>query len=384
MIALEAIDRYRDSLLRDLEQLVKMNSFSSDKADVERVGSRIRELLTAAGCSCQVHPGGMYADSLACSVTGRGSIRIMMLGHMDTVHPREAAARMGYRIDGNILRGPGTVDMKAGILVGCYAIRLLRDHAYDAFGRLTLVVNGDEEIGSPSSRAFIEELAQQHDVVLVLEGARTRREIIGTRKGVGRYELTVEGKAAHAGVEPELGRSALTELAHQIIALQALNSPETGTTVNVCMAHSGVAANVIPPLATATIDVRVLNAAEADRIDSAIRAQAERTTVPDVRCTVTGGFNRPPLEKSATSAKLISITQEIARALGCELTEIVMGGGSDGNFTAALGIPTLDGMGPDGGLSHSENEFLELSSIWERLAILLRVIEYLSENGLPE
>ncbi len=383
MISLEAIDQYRDPLLRDLEQLVKMNSFSADKADVDRVGARIRELLSGTGCSCRIHPGGEFGDSFACSITGRGSIKIMMLAHMDTVHPPETAARLGYRIDGNVLRGPGTVDMKAGILVGVYAMRLLRDQGYDAFGTLTLVVNGDEEIGSLSSRGFIEEMAHQHDVVLVLEGARTRREIIGTRKGVGRYEVMVEGRAAHAGVEPELGRSALLELAHQIIALQALNSPETGTTVNVCMARSGVAANVIPPLATATVDVRVLNAAEAGRIDAAIRAQMGKTTVPEARCSVTGGFNRPPLEKSATSAKLIALTQEIAEELGYPLTEIVMGGGSDGNFTAALGIPTLDGMGPDGGLSHSENEFLELSSIWERIAILLRVIEELSEHGLP-
>ena len=384
MIALETIDRYRTSFLGDLEQIVKMNSFSSDKADVDRVGERIRDLLSEIGCDCRIQPGGEYGDSFACSMTGSGSTKIMLLAHIDTVHPRETAARMGYRIDGNILRGPGTVDMKAGLLVGVYVMRLLREEGYDGFGTITLVVNGDEEVGSPSSRDFIEGMAREHDLVIVLEGARTRREIIGTRKGVGRYEVTVEGRAAHAGVEPEMGRSALHELAYQIIALQALNSPETGTTVNVCMAQSGVATNVIPPAATAVVDVRVLNAAEAERIDAAIRAQMERTTIPEVRCTVTGGFNRPPLEKIPVSAKLLSRTQEIAEHLGYPLTEIVMGGGSDGNFTAALGIPTLDGMGPDGGLSHSENEFLELSSLWERMAILIRVIEELSEKGLPK
>jgi len=382
MIALDAIGQTREPLLRDLERLVNMDSCSKDKADVDRVGAEVRAVLQRIGCTIQVHKSAEYGDSFVASLQGRGRIRILMLAHMDTVHPKGTPARLPYRVEGTNAYGPGTVDMKVGILLGCYTMQLLKERGYDVFGRLSLLVNSDEEVGSPSSRGFIEEQARQHDVVLVLEGPQTRREIVSRRKGTGRFEITAHGKAAHAGVEPELGCNALVELAHQIIAVQTLNTPATGTTVNACMAQSGVAPNAIPAQATVTVDVRVMNAAEASRIEAAIRTQAARTTVPGTHCTVTGGFNRPPMEKTEASAKLIALTQRIAEELGTPLKEIMMGGATDGNFTAAIGVPTLDGMGPDGGLSHSEREFLELPSIWERMAILIRVIEQLSAKGL--
>ena len=382
MIALDAIGQTREPLLRDLERLVNMDSCSKDKADVDRVGAEVQAILQRIGCSIRVHPSAEYGDSFVASLQGRGRIRILMLAHMDTVHPKGTPARLPYRVEGTNAYGPGTVDMKVGILLGCYTMQLLKERGYDVFGRLSLLVNSDEEVGSPSSRGFIEEQARQHDVVLVLEGPQTRREIVSRRKGTGRFEITAHGKAAHAGVEPELGCNALVELAHQIIAVQTLNTPATGTTVNACMAQSGVAPNAIPAQATVTVDVRVMNAAEASRIEAAIRTQAARTTVPGTHCIVTGGFNRPPMEKTEASAKLIALTQRIAEELGTPLKEITMGGATDGNFTAAIGVPTLDGMGPDGGLSHSEREFLELPSIWERMAILIRVIEQLSAKGL--
>lgn len=382
MTTLDRIPTYQDQLLADLECLVNMDSFTRDKADVDRVGAEFRKLLTKIGCSIEISPSDEFGDSFIASLDGTGTTKIMMLGHMDTVHPAGTTQRLPYRRDGDIAYGPGTVDMKAADLMGVYTMRLLREAGETSFGRLSLLINADEEIGSPSSRAFIEAKAKEHDVVLVLEGPQTRREIVSRRKGSATFTLTVNGQAAHAGVEPELGRNALVELAHQIIALQALNAPEVGTTVNVCLAQAGVSHNVIPPVATASIDVRVMNAAEAERIEAAIREQITHTTVPDVTCTLSGKFTRPPMEKSEASAKLITLTQGIAEHLGYPLKEITMGGGTDGNFTAAVGVPTLDGMGPDGGLSHSEREFLELPSIWERMAILLLVIEHLSEHGL--
>lgn len=382
MSILDRIEQYQAGLLADLERLVNLDSFSTDKADVDRVGAELRQLLTDIGCAIEVSPSPDYGDSFIASLAGSGTIQIMMLGHLDTVHPAGTTERLPYRRDGDIAYGPGTVDMKAADLMGVYTMRLLSEAGVTPFGRLSLLINADEEVGSPSSRAFIEEQAKRHDVVLVLEGPQTRREIVSRRKGSAAFALTVTGQAAHAGVEPELGRNALVELANQIIALQSLNAPAAGTTVNVCQAQAGVAHNVIPPVATATIDVRVMNAAEAGRIETALREQIKRTTVPDVTCTLTGGFTRPPMEKTVASAKLIALTQRFAAELGYPLTEITMGGGTDGNFTAAVGVPTLDGMGPDGGLSHSEREFLELPSIWERMAILLLVIDHLATHGL--
>jgi glutamate carboxypeptidase len=382
MSSLDQIARYRDRLLADLERLVNMDSYSHDKADVDRVGAEFRKLFDEFGFEVIVNPSDTYGDSLMATLNGSGTIKILMVGHMDTVHPKGTTARLPYRVEGDIAYGPGTVDMKAGDLMGIYAMRLLQEAGATGFGKLSIIINSDEEIGSPSSRAFIEEQAKAHDVVLVLEGPQTRREIVSRRKGGATFKLTVHGRAAHAGVEPELGRNALLELAHQIIALQALNDLETGTTVNVCIANAGIAHNAIPGVATASIDVRALNAAEADRIVKAIHDTVAKTTVPDTLCEITGGFLRPPMEKTEISAKLIELTQRFAVELGTPLKEITMGGGTDGNFTAAAGVPTLDGMGPDGGLSHSEREFLELPSIWERMAILIKVIEHLSAKGL--
>jgi glutamate carboxypeptidase len=382
MSSVNAIEQYKDALLADLDRLVNLDSFSYDKEDVDRVGAEFRKLLERSGCEILVNESAEYGNSIMGTVYGTGTIRIMMLGHMDTVHKKGATTRYPYRVEGDIAYGPGTEDMKAADLMGCYTIQMLQDLDYRSFGKLSMLINSDEEIGSPSSRAFIEEQARQHDVVLVLEGPQTRREIVSRRKGSAKYVLTVHGQAAHAGVEPELGRNALLELAHQIIGLQTLNAPDKGTTVNVCLAEGGVAANVIPPSATATIDVRVLNAAEAERISAAIKTQIGKTTVPDVTCTLEGDFVRPPMEKTDASAKLIELAQKFAEDCGFPLKEITMGGGTDGNFTAAIGVPTLDGLGPDGGLSHSEREFLEIPSIWERMAVLTMLIRHLSENGM--
>ena len=273
MTTLDRIEQYQAPLLADLERLVNMDSFSKDKADVDRVGAELRRLLTDIGCAIELNRSDEYGDSFIASLDGSGTVKILMVGHMDTVHPAGTTKRLPYRRDGDIAYGPGTVDMKAADLMGVYTMRLLKEASVTPFGRLSLLINSDEEVGSPSSRAFIEEQAKRHDVVLVLEGPQTRREIVSRRKGSATFVLTVNGQAAHAGVEPELGRNALVELAHQIIALQSLNAPDLGTTVNVCLAQSGVAHNVIPPVATASLDVRVMNAAEASRIEAAIREQ---------------------------------------------------------------------------------------------------------------
>lgn len=300
---------------------------------------------------------------------------ILLLGHFDTVYPRGTLVQQPVILRGQKLFGPGVVDMKGGLLIGCVAIQALR-----ALGRLGprpvwFLCTSDEELGSPTSRQYIEALAQQSAVALVLEGAGNGGALKTARKGVGLYDLVITGRAAHAGVAPEQGRSALLELAHQIIWLQSLNDSATGTTVNVCTASGGTTTNVIPADARAEVNVRVRTIAEAERLQQALSSR--QPVDPDVTISFSGGLNRPPMERSVQIAQLFSHAQQLAHTLGFDVDEAATGGGSDGNFTAALGIPTLDGLGPIGGGAHALHEHVNLDSFVPRTALLARLLETL-------
>jgi len=300
---------------------------------------------------------------------------ILILGHFDTVYPRGTLAQQPVELRGNALFGPGVVDMKGGLLMGCVAIQALQALGRSPKRPLWYLCTSDEEVGSPSSRAYIEALAAEAAAVLVLEGAASGGALKTARKGVGLYQLAITGRAAHAGVAPEQGRSALLELAHQIIWLHELNNSETGTTVNVCTANGGTTANVIPAEAHAEVNIRVRTFAEAQRIADALAER--RAVIDDVAIQFTGGINRPPMERSPEIAQLFQHAQELARELGFAIDEAATGGGSDGNFTAALGIPTLDGLGPIGGGAHALHEHVNLDSFVPRTALLARLLETL-------
>lgn len=352
----------------ELAAWAAIESCSDDPAGLAEFAGVLAARLRDNGAA--VEPVG--ATHLLARWPGAGK-PILLLGHFDTVYPRGTLARQPVVQRGDKLFGPGVVDMKGGLLIGCVAIAALR--ALDRSPRrpVWFLCTSDEEIGSPTSREHIERLARAAEVALVLEGAGNGGALKTARKGVGLYELQVTGRAAHAGVAPEQGRNALLELAHQIIWLQSLNDPETGTTVNVCTARGGVTANVIPAEARAEVNVRVRTVAEAERL---ARALATRQPIgEDLTISFVGGLNRPPMERSEQIGQLFAHAQRLAQELGFAIDEAATGGGSDGNFTAAVGIPTLDGLGPIGGGAHALHEHVNLDSFVPRAALLARLLE---------
>jgi len=357
-----------------LEYLVRLESPSRDKQALDTLGTYLANVLRGMGASVEVVSNEQGGDHILARFAARSSKRpALVLGHFDTVWPKGTLKRTPFRVeaDGRAC-GPGIFDMKAGIAALLWALPMLKSSPAPDPRPVWVLLTSDEEIGSPTSRGLIEDLARQCAYVLVLEPPLADGGLKTARKGVGRFYLEIEGKAAHAGAAPEQGRSAVIELAHQIFAIQNLQDLAAGTTVNVGTVAGGTTANVVPASASAEIDVRVLSAREATRISAAISALVPVTR--DVRITVTGGFTRPPMERTPVIAKLFEQAQRIGRRLGIELTEGSTGGGSDGNFTAALGIPTLDGLGIRGGGGHADHEHILIESITPGVELLTALL----------
>ncbi|HEU5423172.1 MAG TPA: M20 family metallopeptidase [Nitrolancea sp.] len=366
----EAVDRY----LLELAEIVDIDSGTRDKAGVDRAGSFLARLLTGIGCELRGFPNPELGDNFTATLRGGGERRVVLLGHVDTVYPRGTVAERRFTISERRAYGPGVLDMKGGLILGYHAMRILGEVARDEFAELVFVANGDEEIGSPSSRGQIEAEARRADAVLVLEPGHEPGSVLAERKGVGWYAVEVFGRASHAGAAPEEGASAVLELAHKIIALHGLNDPGSGTTVSANVIRGGTARNVIPADAHAAVDVRVTTPEEAARVDAAIQALARRATVAGTRTVISGGLNRPPMAPRQSTQPLLECARRLDRQLGLEFSALGSGGGSDGNFTAALGVPTLDGLGPVGRNAHSVDEYIELDSIPARLALLTGLI----------
>ncbi|MBO9523699.1 MAG: M20/M25/M40 family metallo-hydrolase [Nocardioidaceae bacterium] len=298
---------------------------------------------------------------------GSGPTKVLVLGHHDTVWPLGTVDEIPVE-HGERLRGPGCLDMKAGLALAFDAIAAL-----GCPDGITLLVTGDEEISSPTSRTLIEAEAAGAAAALVLEAGDDSGALKTERKGRAHYRLTFRGKAAHAGLEPHRGANALVALGHAIGAVVALADDATGTTVTPTMASSGTAGNTVPELSTLTIDVRARTAAELERVDAAIRALAP--VVPAVRVEIDGGIDRPPLEAAMTH-DLLDRAGRVAAALGiAPVRGVAVGGGSDGNLTAAAGVPTLDGLGAVGGGAHARHEWVDVSLLGDRLALLVGLID---------
>ncbi len=364
-----------DLFLADLSTLSLMDCGTDNKAGVDDVGRVMRAKLERLSMDVEAHDGGVRGDTLVARRRGRGNARLLLIGHLDTVYPAGWPGEHSFHIEGDIARGPGTCDMKAGVLVGLYALDALYAAGFDRFAEIAFVLNGDEEVSSPVSTSVIEREARGRDAVLVLEAARENGDIVSARKGFARFDIRVRGRAAHAGVEPEKGRSALLELAHQIVALHALNGTTPGATINIGVAAGGMRRNIVPDEASAEIDVRARDAEGMDGIIAALRAQLGRVSVPNTAISVDGGVVRPPMEKTDATARLVEWCQEAARDLGFAVRDAATGGGSDANNTAALGVPTIDGLGPIGGLDHSPREYIKISSIVPRTAMVAGLIE---------
>jgi glutamate carboxypeptidase len=361
----------RPWLLETIEALVSLESPTTDKAAVDRCGRALAARLEAIGGRVSRLPRVDRGDHLLAEF-GCGSSQILLLGHFDTVWPVGQLERMPLVRSNGRLHGPGVFDMKAGIAIGMLATRALLETGVSLSRRIVMLWTTDEEVGSATSRAAIEDEARRSDAVLVLEPSLPGGAVKTARKGCGEYELHVRGVAAHAGIDPSKGASAIHELARQIVLVQKLQDLDRGISVNVGTISCGTRTNVVAEEARAVVDVRAPTQADAARVDAAFRALKavdERTAV-----SVTGGLDRPPLERTAQVARLYQQASEVGRELGQALGEGSTGGGSDGNFTAALGVATLDGLGAIGDGAHALHEHVELESLPDRAALVAGLI----------
>ena len=360
----------RSAMLAALERLVVAESPSPDKARCDACADEVAELFQQRiGVSAIRHRRPDAGDHLEIRI-GEGAEPVVLLCHHDTVWPKGTLARLPFRIDGDRVTGPGSYDMKAGIVEAAFALEHARPKR-----PIVVLSTSDEEIGSASSRTLIEETARHAVAVLVLEPAVSGGAIKTARKGIADFVLEVAGRAAHAGTEPEKGISAIEELAHQVLALKLLADPGSGTTVNVGVVQGGTRPNVVAAQARAEIDVRFTRAAEAERIVAAI--QGLRPHLDGAQLRVRGGIDRPPMERSPGVVRLAQVARSLAADIGFALSEASVGGASDGNFTAAMGVPTLDGLGPDGGGAHADSEHLLVGSWLQRTQLLRLLIEAL-------
>ena len=356
-------------MLEALRQLVEAESPSLKKRSCDRAAERVATLLVErAGASIIRHRIKGRGDHIEAHLGSGSGPLILLLCHHDTVWEEGTLLRLPFRVEGNVVRGPGTYDMKAGIVEAAFALEGL-----ELRRPVVLLSTSDEEVGSSTSRSLIEGLARQAEAVLVLEPAATGGAVKTARKGIADFVLEVEGRAAHAGVEPEKGISAIEELAHQILELKKLAEPARGTTVNVGVVSGGTRPNVVAAHARAEIDVRFTQASEAERVLAAISGL--KPELPGAELRLSGGLDRPPMERGPGVAHLAELATTSAKAIGFQLRETSTGGASDGNFTAALGVPTLDGLGPDGGGAHADSEHFLIDSWLQRTDLLRRLIE---------
>jgi glutamate carboxypeptidase len=361
-------------LRRDVETLVRLESPSTDKAAVDRCGAAVAEMLRAAGGDVRLIQQSQRGDHVRAEFAG-GPGRVLILGHFDTVWEVGTLARMPLREQDGRLHGPGIYDMKASLAIAAHAIAALRESS-KVSPRVVMLFTTDEEIGSETSRALIEAEARDSDAVLVLEPSLPGGAAKTRRKGCGEFTIAAHGVSAHVGIDPRKGASAIHELAHQIRVIEALQDPERGISVNVGRIEGGTRGNVVAEFASAVVDVRVPALADAPRIEAAIRGLTPRN--PSVRLEVHGGVGRPPMERTAGVGRLCEQARSVAATLGKELGEGGTGGGSDGNFTAALGIPTLDGLGAEGDGAHAVHEHVVLADLPWRAAFLAALLARLN------
>jgi glutamate carboxypeptidase len=359
------------ALLQRLRELVEVESPSDDKAAVDRANDLVSTWAQALGATIKRHKQRAYGDLLELRFGPPRSKRprILLLGHLDTVWPLGTLAKMPWReADGRIF-GPGILDMKFGVVSALEAIRVLTE--LGALRPVTLLLNSDEEVGSEVSRPITEKLAQQCAAVFVLEPAQGLAYKTA-RKGVGQFDLRVTGVAAHSGVDFQAGHSAVLEMSRLVQTISAFTDLSKGRTVNVGVIHGGTRSNVIAAECTAEVDIRIAKASDAPVVTRLMHNL--RVTDKACKLEVAGGINRPPMERKPGTVALFKQARKLAAAIGLTLEEASTGGGSDGNFTAALGVPTLDGMGAVGAGAHAAHEHIVRDRIVERVALLTAML----------
>ena len=365
----------RDSIVQTIREFVSIESPSDSKLAGDRMGALLAGRFQSLGGRARVHRAEDFADHIQIDFRGRDSAKpVLLLGHFDTVYPLGTLDEMPCHITDGLLHGPGVLDMKSGIALILYAIEALQTWHHGLPRPVTVFLVSDEEVGSSSSRAITESLARESSAVLVLEPAAGLHGAVKTaRKGVGDYTLTVHGIASHAGLDPAKGHSAILELARQITSIAKLNNLQQGMTVNPGVIRGGTRTNVVAAEASVEIDVRIKRAKQAAALDRKFRSLKPYDKHCKLR--VDGGINRMPMERTAGVAALYKKARAIASQITWDLDEAAVGGGSDGNFTAALGIPTLDGLGGVGAGAHAIHEHIVISELPRRALLLAALIE---------
>ncbi len=373
-------EQRRNAMVANIRELVEIESPSDDKAAVDQLSEAVAQKFRALGGAVRVHRANDFGNHLQVDFAGGSSGNpILLLGHYDTVYPMGTLRTMPCRADGDKLTGPGVLDMKSGIALMLNAIMALREwRVSDGRSELprpvTVLLVSDEEVGSNSSRAITESLAKKAAAVLVLEPSYGFEGAVKTaRKGVGDYTIKVTGRSSHAGLDFQKGVNAILELARQIEKVSRFTDLKKGLTVNVGIVSGGSRTNVVPAAATAQVDVRIARMKDAAGIDKKMRGL--RPFNRKCKLKISGGINRPPMERTAGVAALYAKAVGIARDLGWKLSEAAVGGGSDGNFTAGMGIPTLDGLGGVGDGAHAVHEHILISELPRRAALLAGLIE---------
>ncbi|HSO20814.1 MAG TPA: M20 family metallopeptidase [Desulfosarcina sp.] len=373
-----------DAFVNDLQTLVNIDSGSDHPAGIAAVADILSARLDAMGFTVGLDRLGERGVPCLEASNDRQDTPadIMFLGHMDTVFPCGEAARRPFAVAKGRATGPGVCDMKGGLLVALYVLESL--HHAGLLERLAVRVcfNGDEEVGSAASRSWIEDHARRSRRVFVFEPCRPGHRFVLNRKGGGGFHITARGASAHAGVEPEKGANAAVEIAHQVLAVQRFNddAPE-GVSAHVTVVRGGEKTNIIPDTASAKVDVRVAGKHQIAGVESFFRTLPEHIHVPGVALAVNGKVGRPPMEADAKTMKLWRIFEERAATMGMGINYITTGGCSDGNFSAALGVPTIDGMGPVGGNAHRPDEYVELSSVAPQIALIASVCRTIAQSG---
>jgi glutamate carboxypeptidase len=370
--------------LRDLERLVNIDCGSYTPAGVDEIGRWVSAFLEGMGADVDVRPDatGRYGATVVGTFTGTPQgPRVLLIGHMDTVFDPGTAAARPFRIEDGVAYGPGVTDMKSGLLAGLYALRaILAENRELPFERLTFIANPDEEIGSPTSSEHIRAAAADADAALVLECARANGDIVSSRKGILDTRIAINGRAAHAGVEPEKGRSAILEAARVVRELHALNGRWEGVTVNVGKITGGTRPNVVAERCDLEVDVRSTTAEGLRAVEAAVRDIAVATEVPDTTVDVEVRVGWLPMEKLERSGRLVDHAKAIAARLGFDVNDTSTGGASDANTTSGMGVPSLDGLGPIGGNDHSPAEYLDVGSVVPRTTLLAGLLLAISRD----
>lgn len=364
-------------ILELIQQLVERETNSREETRLNEITQFVVSLFQELGAELALYPQPGFGTHLSARF-GLGyeasAPHLLVIGHLDTVWPVGTLQRMPFQVTAEgKAHGPGIFDMKAGVACLVEAMRAITSQGLATKRPVMIVLTCDEEIGSPTSRSLVEELARRATTALVLEPPIPGGIVKTGRKGVGVFTLAAQGRAAHAGLDPSKGINAIVELAQQTLQLAALNDYERGTTVNVGMFHGGTTTNVVPAEATAKIDVRFWTKEDGEYLETAIRQL--KPALSGAQLQIGGGINRPPMPRSPQNVALFEQARILAAELGFELKDGVVGGGSDGNFTAALGLPTLDGLGVDGAGAHADHEHIVISDIPRRAALLTRLLQ---------